>query len=290
MTTLEGPTRIALTTILLAPANDRAGARGRAPLWLTIPWLCVVMSVRAGAQTAAPTSPPDSARFLPRCSFHIAAAALAVDDPRFSWDMHSGGDLDLVDYRRGRINVLVDYEATVGGEFRPFDLNQGTYILEASASVRLRGTELAGVFHHTSRHLSDRPKGFSVDWNLVGARVLRRTAVGRWIVDAQAGVGTVVNHHYVDYRWIGDVTVRGQRQMTSTVSVFTGAHAKLFGVDGSVPERDTDADTRVEIGVRLVGGAAALELFGGFERRVDAYPLDSAPRRWALAGFRLVTP
>lgn len=29
---------------------------------------------------------------------------------------------------------------------------------------------------------------------------------------------------------------------------------------------------------------------GGFERRVDADPLDLAPRPWALAGFRLVSP
>ncbi|MGE3512645.1 MAG: hypothetical protein AB7N65_27590 [Vicinamibacterales bacterium] len=49
-------------------------------------------------------------------------------------------------------------------------------------------------------------------------------------------------------------------------------------------------DARIEVGVRLIGDAAAIELFGGFERRVDAYPLDWAPRRWALAGFRLVSP
>ena len=36
------------------------------------------------------------------------------------------------------MNVLVDYEAMLGSEFRPFDPNQGNYTLEASASVRRR--------------------------------------------------------------------------------------------------------------------------------------------------------
>jgi hypothetical protein len=31
-----------------------------------------------------------------------------------------------------------------------------------------------------------------------------------------------------------------------------------------------------------------MELFAGYERRADAYPLDRRPLHWALAGFRLV--
>jgi hypothetical protein len=267
----------------------RGRAHRRLP-WLTIAFMCLVVVSRAGAQTPAPTIPPDSSRFLPRYNFHIAVAALSVDDPRFSWDAHAGGDLDLVDYVHGRLNVLADYEVELGNEFRPFDPNQGNYTLEASASVRVRGTEFAGVFHHVSRHLSDRPKEFSVDWNVVGARVLRRVAAGNWIVDMHAGAGAVVNHHYVDYRWIGDFNVLGRRRATRTVSVFASAGGKVVGVDGSVPERGTDLGARIEVGIRLIGDAAAIELFGGFERRVDAYPLDLAPRRWALAGFRLVSP
>jgi hypothetical protein len=31
-----------------------------------------------------------------------------------------------------------------------------------------------------------------------------------------------------------------------------------------------------------------LELFAGYERVVDADPLDRQPRRWAFGGFRVV--
>jgi hypothetical protein len=44
----------------------------------------------------------------------------------------------------------------------------------------------------------------------------------------------------------------------------------------------------VEAGVRLNGRAGAIELFAGFERRIDADPLDRQTQQWAMAGFRLV--
>ena len=67
-----------------------------------------------------------------------------------------GGDFDLVDYVYGRLAILADYEAVLGDELQLFDPNQASYTLEVSVSARLRGTELAGVLHHVSRHLSDR--------------------------------------------------------------------------------------------------------------------------------------
>ena len=64
-------------------------------------------------------------------------------------------------------------------EFRQFDPNQGNYTLEGSGSVRAGPIEVAGVFHHVSRHLSDRPKRFPVDWNMIGGRIRAATARGR---------------------------------------------------------------------------------------------------------------
>jgi hypothetical protein len=61
----------------------------------------------------------------------------------------------------------------------------------------------------------------------------------------------------------------------------------MFGVDGS-GNRSTQTGGRLEAGVRFNGRAGALELFAGFERRVDADPLDFLAQRWAVAGFRLV--
>lgn len=45
---------------------------------------------------------------------------------------------------------------------------------------------------------------------------------------------------------------------------------------------------RIEAGVRFNGSAGAIELFAGFENRIDADPTDLMSQRWGLAGFRLV--
>jgi len=40
--------------------------------------------------------------------FHLSAARLNIDDPRFVWDTRFGGDLDVVDYVSGRLSLLID--------------------------------------------------------------------------------------------------------------------------------------------------------------------------------------
>src|SRR5205823_6086428 len=109
--------------------------------------LCLTFVARAHAQRPLPTVTPPSASpdFLPHANFHLAADGLQIDDPRFTWDTHFGGDVDVVDYVVGRVNGLADYEAILGNEFRLFDPNQGNYTLEFSASARVRQTEIAAV-------------------------------------------------------------------------------------------------------------------------------------------------
>jgi len=94
--------------------------------------LCLGGAGPAEAQAPVPTpsAAPASPDFLTHYNFHLSADALASGDERFSWQTHFGGDLDLVDYVAGRVNVLADYEAVLGREFRRFDPNQGNYTRE----------------------------------------------------------------------------------------------------------------------------------------------------------------
>ena len=111
--------------------------------------------------------------------------------------------------------MTVDYQAVMGSEDRPFDPNQGNYTMEGFVSARLGpDTEVAGIFHHLSRHLSDRPKTFAVAYNEIGGRVMRRQTFGSTTVD--------------------------------------------------------------------------LDL-AGYEKRVDADPLDRLSQRWGLLGFRVLS-
>ena len=250
-------------------------------------WLSVALAVPAGAQQ--PTAPPDPGPgFMTRYEFHLSAASLAIQDQRFSWDTRFGGELDVIDYLVGRATILVDYEAVLGDEYRAFDPNQGNYTLETSASARIGKTEIAGVFHHMSRHLSDRAKRFPIAWNTGGVRVLRRMTAGATTVDLAADAGRVLQHSYIDYSWIGQIDLSVRRQLSPRVEWFAHGSAQLVGVDPSLARRDNQRGGLVETGVRLGGRAGVIELFAGFERRVDADPLDRQPQKWGLAGFRLL--
>jgi hypothetical protein len=259
---------------------------------------CLTLFVAAGAaaQIAQPTEAPapSDPQVFPRYEFHLTANTLIYNAPtgdeRFSWETHFGGSMDLADYVAGRTSLTIDYEAVLGSEYRPFDPNQGNYTLEAASSVRIPNAfELVGVFHHVSRHLSDRPKPQSVAWNLVGARALKRFTFGETTFDIDVDGAIVVQKSFVDYDKIGELQLQAIRRVTPRTAFYGRATGEAILVDGTVPDRGTQTSGRVEVGFRLEGERGAIELFAGAERRADAYPLDRVPQQWGLAGFRLVS-
>jgi hypothetical protein len=232
---------------------------------------------------------PASLDIFSRTDFHMSAAKLSIDDERFVWDTHFGGDLDVIDYVAGRLTLLVDYEAVLGSEFRGIDPNQGNYTLEPSVSLRAGHTEVALVFHHVSRHLGDRPKTFAIDWNVLGARAMRRVLVHGATADITVGGGRMIEHSRVDYTWTGNADLLIRKAVTQRVGTFARATGETFGVNHDLFQRDHLNAGKAEAGVRLNGAGGGVELFGGFERRIDADPLDNQVRNWALVGFRFVS-
>lgn len=238
----------------------------------------------------AQDSTPPKAQFMSRYDFHISIEKLASDDRRFGWNGRVGGDLDLVDYVKGRLSLFAEYEVVMGDELRPFDPNQGNYTFDGSSSWRLGRTEVAGVFHHLSRHLSDRSKVEAVAINSLEGRVQRQFGVGNVGFDTKGGLGKVVQHSFLDYTWraYGDLTAR--YPITPVVGWFARTSIETFGVAPALASR-TNAQTsgRLETGLRLGGTRGAVELFGGWEHAADAYPLERTGRSWALVGFRLAS-
>ena len=242
----------------------------------------------AWAQAAPEAEDGGGTGFLPRYAFHLTAEHLSSDDARFTWDANYGGELDVFDYGRGRFTFYANYQVITGDQLRPFDANQGNYILGGRLSARVRGVEVAGVFHHLSRHLSDRPKVQAVDWNMVGVRVARPFATGATRVDTHVDIRGVVQHSFVDYRWEIDGGVRARHPLTGHLGL-TGAGAlRLLGVDGR-HDRGTQTGARAEGGVRLTGRAGAIELFVALERRIDPYPLEVGTVQWLTMGFKLLS-
>lgn len=218
----------------------------------------------------------------------MSAELLADEDPRLVWDTNFGGELDVLDYRRGRLTFAANYQAVLGEELRAFDPNQGNYILEGALSARLPAVEVAGVFYHQSRHLADRPKVDPIDWNMIGARARRAFLAGAMHVDARVDLRKTIQHSYVDYAWELDARVRADRVVRPGVGVLAAGWFRHLGVDGS-QARGGQTGARGEAGLRFEGGAGAAELFAAVERRIDPYPLEFGSATWISAGFRLLT-
>ena len=263
---------------------------------------CLILLVAAGPAAAQqqPTVSPAPAipEFLSRYDFHMSVDRLMrsltpqqkLVDERFSWDAHFGGSFDLVDYVVGRGTVTIDYQAVMGSEFRPFDPNQGNYVLEASISERATAaTEAAVIFHHVSRHISDRPKPFAVAWNMLGGRLLHQVTAGSTTIDMAFEGGRVVQRSYVDYTWLGEANLQVRHQINSHAGVFAHGTGQVFTVDKIVAGRGRQAGGRVEVGIRVKGRGGVMEIFGGYEKRVDADPLDRLQQRWGIAGLRLLS-
>lgn len=261
----------------------------------------IAFAASAPAQTQQPivVPAPSAPEFLTRYDFHLSIARLIASAPaqtpllvddRFAWDSHFGGSFDIADLVAGRLGVIIDYQAVMGSEYRPFDPTQGNYILEGFVSARVDdATEVAGIFHHVSRHLSDRPKAFAVAYNEVGARVTHRRAFGATTVDLEVEGGRAVQHSYVDYTWLGEAHLFIRRPVNARLGVFAHGTGQAFAVNDAVAGRGAQAGALVEAGVRLTGKAGALEIFAGYEKRVDADPLDRLSQRWGLVGFRLLS-
>ena len=251
---------------------------------------CMLVGTSAVASAQRPIADvPAGAAFLPRFDWSMSAAGLLDPDPRFDWDTHWTGDFDLFSVPKGRVTFLADYQTLLGSQYRPFDPYQSNYLLEASGSFFAGRTEIAGVLNHISRHLGDRPKRLAVAENSLGPRVMRRFQGNKASFDARAEVRKVIARAYLDYTWIEQIELVARRDITPRTSVYGRSFGQLIQVDPEIAGRGTQKGGRVEIGITARGRVANLDLFAGGEQMIDADVLDRLPRRWAFAGFRLVS-
>ena len=252
--------------------------------------LVLVLALWAGAVLPAAAQAPAATgpAFIPRYTFHLNAEHLASDDPRFVWDADFGGEVDVIDYGSGRATFVANYEVILGDQLRRFDPNQGNYILEGATSLRAAGLELAAVFYHQSRHLSDRDKRGPIDWNMLGGRVRKTMHVGRTHLDARADLRRTLKKSFVDYQWELDARERDDLILHPRFGLLFAGELRVLGVDGS-RDRGTQTGVRGETGMRLQGDAGAVELFVAAERRVDPHQLEFGTASWVVAGFRLVS-
>jgi hypothetical protein len=223
---------------------------------------------------------------LSRFDLHLEGAYLVADDPRFNWVFDFGAEVDAIDWGGGRATFVAGYEAIAGEEFRRFDVNQGSYLLEGVLAFRVGSVEIGPVWHHVSRHLSDRIKRFPIDWNMIALRARGRPRTGGVEVAWQADARRTVTHAFVDYEWELEGGGSAVRRLDGRWSTAAATSVRLVAVDGS-GERGSQWGGRVEGSLRMDGGAATGELFAAVERRVDPHPAEFGTSRWVTVGLRL---
>jgi len=200
-----------------------------------------------------------------------------------------GVDLGIVDFGRARVNFSAGYEAVLSSQLRAFELNHENFALEGSVDYRIASIIVTGAFHHVSRHLSDQPNPNIVAWNVIDARARRQFLVGRSTLDASLAAGHVAQHTFVDYAWTSDLSLVWRRPVSRRLALFGSGAGHLIGVDTAKLGRDRQCGARVEAGLHIAGQAASLELFGGYERRIDGFPTERTRVRAFTLGFRLVS-
>ena len=259
--------------------------------------ISLLLAAPAFAQVSGPQpldGPSEHFEFFSRYDFQLEANLIGGDSnpDLFRWDSHFGGEFDLVNYIKGRLTGVTDYEAVMGSELRPFDPVQGNYVLEPAASWFAGKNEVALVFHHVSRHLSDRPKRYAIAFNIIEGRYLRKFNLDGTTVAVKATAGRILQHSDIDYTWAADWDVTVVHAMNPYVHWYGRSTGEMYGTNPAVRGRTGVQHTlRLEVGPRLIGKKADFEFFGGVEHRLDAYELDyfRPVANWAILGFRIAS-
>ena len=239
--------------------------------------------------TQAPVDNPEGAVvWLPNYKFHLNMAHLSDDSPRYNWDANYGGELGIVAVGRTQLTFVANYQAVLGEEFHPFDPNQGNYTIDGVLSSRVHGFYVAGVFHHLSRHLADRPKRPPVDWNMMGGRVGRIFKYGGTDVEARFDLLGAILKTNVDYNWEMHAGARAYHHVYGTFGLIGSAMLRQVGTNG-LGNRGTQTGGRGEGGFRISGKAATIELYLAVEKVIDPYPTEFGTEKYASVGMRLLT-
>ncbi len=243
----------------------------------------------ARAQTIDPTPPaPAAPTFISRSVWLASFSALSSGDPRFAWIARVRADVDIFDYQRGRINFWGQYEGVLGRERRLLDLNHENFVVEGSASYRIRASEVSGVFHHTSRHLSDRPFDGVVAWNTATFRAAHQISSGATRYWGHAEISKVLQHSNVDYAWTGTIEFDVDHRFNPRASLVGMGTGSLFGIQNEPNSRNRQCGARGELGIVIHGDKGGMEFYVAYETRSDAYPSSHQHAHWAEVGFKLI--
>lgn len=225
--------------------------------------------------------------WLPDASGRASLARYAPADEGLLWDAWIGAGLTLARYERTELVFDGDVETVVGNAYRAFDADQVNYHLAGSLRHSAGPYTVTALFHHVSRHRSDRAKEFSFDWNLLGVQVERSLAEP---VPGQVSLlfGRMTQTSRPHYDW--ELQARAQADVWRRPwgALYLEAGLGLLGARSS-PEypREGFADRQLEGGLRLSRGPRRAELYARWEHRNDVLLERPGALSRGLFGLRL---
>ncbi len=251
--------------------------------------LAAFLAVAAAAPAAAAGA--DDKALFPDAALHFEGARYAPAETELEWTTWIGAGVGVFTLHHVTGYAAGDVETILGSERKPFDAYQVNYHLEGGFRYPLGRFLLVPFFHHVSRHLIDRPKTPTVDWNVVGVRLLGSLppAFGsraRYAV----GVGHTVETTWVDYAW--ELTARLETEVWrwSWGQAYLHVAARAVTTSGNaLPPQEGFVDFSAETGMRLRRGERRLDVFLAYEHRNDVFLLQPGSRDRALFGLRLAS-
>ena len=266
----------------LCGRSEAVGASRRA---LVLPSAVVLAAV-----LAAPAAGAGDVALLPDTALHFEGAGYAPSETELQWTTWIGAGVGVLTVRHATGYVAGDVETILGDERKPFDAYQVNYHLEAGIRVPVGSVLLVPFFHHVSRHLIDRPKTPTVDWNVLGLRAVGALPAalrvpGRYAVS----LGHTVETTHVTYGW--ELTARAEAEVRrwSWAAAYLRVAARAVTTSDPAPPRDGFLDFAAEGGIRVRRGERHLDFFLAYEHRNDVFLLDPGSRDRALFGLRLAS-
>jgi hypothetical protein len=225
---------------------------------------------------------------LPDTSVSLRASRFLNADPDFQEDGWIGAGAGIVRVNSATVYFSANFETVIGNVIRPVDPNQANYHLELGVDRPFAdGKRLNFFFHHVSRHLIDRFKTDTIDWNVLG---VRGTTKLRFIPGTVTGsIGHTTRASLIAYDWEFIARAEGD--------LFFGGHPSGPYYDGGVRvvtttpnpvyTRSSFADVLAEGGWRWRRGDRSLDLFIAYQRVNDAAILNPGVRGSALVGLHI---
>ena len=231
----------------------------------------------------------DDARFLPFMGPRIEAARYSPANEEFAWVGWIGATVDLVE--RGKWSAYFDpgVETILGHRVRSFEAVQANYSLEVGLRRDLGRGRLAPFLHHVSRHVQDRDKYQTVDWNFLGLAwdsPWPKSWDRRGAYSMSVAVSTLSSG--VDYDWEGRAAFDIDVARKGSQALFILADVRYVGANpGPGFPRGSFADFRAEAGFRRFQASSQFALFAAYEHRNDALIPTALVIDRALFGFRI---